>query len=200
MAGTLTGTESQADALATNLSARLFTVAAASPKTGKPTVAPVVWHSPFYVSGNDTLQNDVIGHGGGINIFSEKSGWGTVSLEEFLTSNPDIIIVNRGRGMDSASSDVILKAFMTSPQYASLSAVKNHLVYAVNADTISRAGPRIVDATEQVAMHINSWHKERAAADAADLPATSQKMPGFGGPAAMLGLGGCIVLIRRGRL
>jgi len=200
LVGTLTGSENRADALATNLSARLLTVAAASPKTNKPTVAHVVWHSPLYVSGNDTLQNDVIGHAGGVNIFSEKSGWGTVSLEEFLTSNPDIIIVNGGGGMDSTSSDVILEAFMTNPQYASLAAVKNHRVYAVNADTISRAGPRIVDATEQVAMHIHSWHEEQAAADAADLPATSQKMPGFAGPAAMLGLGGCIVLVRWGRL
>ncbi|MDD1686713.1 cobalamin-binding protein [Methanoregula sp.] len=200
MLGTLTGTETRADELAANLTARLSAVAAASPKTGKPAVAHVVWHSPLYVSGNDTLQNDVIEHAGGTNVFSDKDGWGTVSLEEFLTANPDIIIVNGGGGMDSTSSDVILEAFMTNPQYASLAAVKNHRVYAVNADTISRAGPRIVDATEQVATIINAWHDERAAADAAALPATTQKTPGFAGPAAMLGLGACIVLMRRGRL
>jgi len=198
--GTLTGTETRADELAANLTTRLSAVASASPKTGKPTMAHVVWHSPLYVSGNDTLQNDVIEHAGGKNIFSGKSGWGTVSLEEFLTANPDIIIVNGGGGMDSTSSDVILEAFMTNPQYASLAAVKNHRVYAVNADTISRAGPRIVDATEGVATIINAWHDEQDAADATALPAASQKTPGFAGPAAMVGLGACIVLVRRGRL
>ncbi|MCK9632651.1 MAG: cobalamin-binding protein [Methanoregula sp.] len=198
--GTLTGTMTRADELAANLSARLSAVAAAASKTDKPTVAHVVWHSPLYVSGNDTLQNDAIEHAGGVNRFSEKSGWGTVSLEEFLTANPDIIIVNGGGGMDSTSSDVILEAFMTNPQYASLSAVKNHRVYAVNADTISRAGPRIVDATEQVATIINSWHYERAATNPVALPATTSKTPGFAGQVALLGLGACIVLMRRYRL
>ncbi len=198
--GTLTGTETRADELAANLTARLSAVAAASPKTGKPTMAHVVWHSPLYVSGNDTLQNDVIEHAGGKNIFSGKSGWGTVSLEEFLTTNPDIIIVNGGGGMDSATSDVILEAFMTNPQYASLAAVKNHRVYAVNADTISRAGPRIVDATEEVAAIVRDWHDAQAATNPTALSATTQKTPGFAGPVAMLGLGACIVLMRRGRL
>lgn len=198
--GTLTGTETRADELAANLTTRLSAVASASPKTGKPTMAHVVWHSPLYVSGNDTLQNDVIDHAGGTNRFSGTSGWGTVSLEEFLTANPDIIIVNGGGGMDSTSSDVILDAFMTNPQYASLAAVKNHHVYAINADTISRAGPRIVDATEQVATITSAWYDEQDAADAAARPTTSQKTAGFAGPAAILGLGTCIVLERRGRL
>jgi len=199
MLGTLTGTEARANHLAANLSARLSAVAAAGPETGKPTFAHVVWHSPLYVSGNDTLQNDVIEHAGGKNIFSGKSGWGTVSLEEFLTTNPDIIIVNGGGGMDSVSSDVILEAFMTNPQYASLSAVKNHRVYAVNADTISRAGPRIVDATEQVAAIVRDWHDAQAAArGTTPSAATTQKTNGFAGPSALFGFITCIVLIRWG--
>ena len=198
--GTLTGTKTRADELAGNLSARLSAVAAAGPESGKPTIAHVVWHSPLYVSGNDTLQDDVIERAGGVNIFSEMNGWGTVSLEEFLTTNPDIIIVNGGGGMDSASSDVILEAFMTNPQYASLAAVKNHRVYAVNADTISRAGPRIVDATEQVASIVRDWQDAEAVARGRTQPAaTTQKTPGFTGPVAMLGFIACIVLIQRGR-
>lgn len=151
LVGDLTGTGIQAEQLTANLSTRITASAPSSSFTCPPTVAHVVWHSPLYVSGNDTLQNDVIVHAGGQNVFCNQSGWGTVSLEEFLMKNPDIIIVNGGGGMDASKNDVILEAFMTNPQYASLSAVKNHRVYAVNADIMSRAGPRIVDATEQVA-------------------------------------------------
>ncbi len=154
--GVATGDDIGADALAANLSARLAAIAPAGPAARRPTLAHVVWNDPLYVSGSDTLQDDVIEYAGGLNAFAAVNGWGTVSLEEFLLQNPDIIIVSGGGGMDNATRDVILDDFMTHLQYASLSAVKNHRVYAVNADAISRAGPRIVDAAEQVAEDIHA--------------------------------------------
>ncbi|MDO9323867.1 MAG: cobalamin-binding protein, partial [Methanoregula sp.] len=126
MIGTLTGTESRAEVLAANLSDRIAAILPCPSTPGhRPTVAHIVWHKPLYVSGNDTLQNDVIINAGGENLFADRSGWSTVSLEEFLMKNPDIIIVNGGGGMDALEKDVILEVFMTNPQYASLSAVKN---------------------------------------------------------------------------
>ena len=150
MVGTLTGTRARADELAGSLSGRLTALAPCTQSSERPTVAHVVWHDPLYVSGNDTLQNDVIEHAGGVNVFAEKSGWYTVSLEELLMKNPDVIIVNGGEGMDSSENDIILTAFMNNPQYSSLSAVKNHRIYAVDANIISRPAPRIVNATEEV--------------------------------------------------
>jgi len=152
--GGVTGEEAGADTLAANLSTRLAAIAPAGAAAGRPTVAHVIWNKPLYVSGNDTLQDDAIGYAGGKNAFGDRNRWCTVSLEEFLVKNPDIIIVSGGGGMGNATRDVIFEDFMTSPKYAALSAVKNHRVYTVNADAISRAGPRIVDATEQVAADI----------------------------------------------
>ncbi|MDD1691005.1 MAG: cobalamin-binding protein [Methanoregula sp.] len=192
--GSMTGTESQSDLLAVNLTSRLAVVASAIPASQRPTVAHVVWNDPLYVSGNNTLQDDVIAHAGGKNAFAGVERWGTVSLEEFLMKNPDIIIVNGGDGMDNETKDVILEDFMTRPQYASLSAVKNHHVYAMNADVISRAGPRIVDATEQVAGIIRSVNDERSASQPGTALASTVKTPGFTVLVALAGLVACSIL------
>lgn len=195
MVGTLTGTELAAEELAATLSARS---AAAAPLSSSYnlTIAHVVWNDPIYVSGNDTLQNDVIVHAGGTNIFAGKDGWGTVSLEEFLMRNPDIILVNGGSGMDNETKDIILEDLMTSPQYASLSAVKNHHVYAVDSNIISRAGPRIFDAEEQVAGIVRAVRGERLASQAPPIP--TAKSPGFCAGSAVL-LISLILLVRQKR-
>jgi iron complex transport system substrate-binding protein len=91
---------------------------------------------------------------------------------------------------------VILEAFMTNPQYASLAAVKNHRVYAVNADTISRAGPRIVDATEQVASIVQAVREESATVQAGTTPTV--RSPGLCAAGAILVLS-LMICLRWGR-
>ncbi|AGB01975.1 ABC transporter substrate-binding protein [Methanoregula formicica] len=195
MVGALTGTDAEAERLAANLSLRLAAVGTAERPAGtRPAIAHVVWNNPLYVSGNNTLQNDVIEHAGGKNAFAGISGWGTVTLEEFLVTNPDIIIVSGGGGMDNSTRDVILDDFMTRPQYASLSAVKNHRVYAVNADAISRAGPRIVDATEQVAADIREMTRTGTGGTAGAVPTT--RTPGFCAAGTVLLIAAFVCLIQ----
>jgi iron complex transport system substrate-binding protein len=196
MVGILTGSESTAEDLAANLSARSAASAPPSSSAYNLTIAHVVWNDPLYISGNDTLQDDVIVHAGGTNVFADKEGWGTVSLEEFLMRNPDIIIVSGGGGMDNGTNDIILEDFMTSPQYASLSAVKNRHVYAVDANIISRAGPRIFDAEEQVAGIVRAVHDESTTPQATPVPPA--RSPGFGAGSAVL-LISLIMLVRSRR-
>ena len=194
--GTVTGSGQKADELATDLSRRIAG-ASATPGTSRPTVAHVVWHKPLYVSGNDTLQNDVIVHTGGRNVFADRSGWSTVSLEEFLIANPDIVIVSGGGGMDSSENDVILEEFMTKPQYASLAAVKNHHVYAIDADIISRPGPRIADAAEEAGHIIQAFEEEQAAQQPVPAETRNTRAPGFSAVVAALALCGICAVMRR---
>lgn len=196
MVGKITGTETQAENLAATLSRRIAKVSAI-PGNNSPTVAHVVYYKPLYISGNTTMQNDIISRTGGINVFAGRNGWGTVSLEEFLLANPDIIIVSGGGGMDASQRDVILEDFMTNPQYASLSAVKNHHVYAINADIISRPGPRIADAAEEVSRIISAVEEERAAHKAVATDDGNTKAPGFSAAVAALALFGVCALMRR---
>lgn len=195
--GNLTVTDPQAELLSANLSSRLSAVASSALVAQRPTVAHVVWNDPLYVSGNDTLQDDVIVRAGGVNVFTGRNGWGTVSLEEFLMKNPDIILVNKGNGMDPSTEDEILDTFMNNPQYASLSAVKNHQVYPVNLDLISRPGPRAVDAVEQVAQIINTVNANRTTSQSVNIPTTAAKTPGFTVFAALSGLIAGFALARK---
>lgn len=195
--GTLTGTETEAYQLATTLSGRIEAATSLVSPSHPRTVAHVVWHDPLYVSGNNTLQNDVIVTAGGTNVFSDKNGWNTVSLEEFLLRNPDIVIVSGGNGVDVDGNDVMLGAFMDNPHYASLTAVKEHHVYSMNADIITRAGPRIAEATEQVANIIRTVNSERNVLPKAGLlPPTVKKTPGFPAFAAITGVV-VLTLLRR---
>jgi len=155
MVGVITGTNDRAETLVGNLTRRLSAVSSIPESASRPVVVHVVWHDPLYISGNGTLQNEVITRAGGINAFAGRNGWVTVSLEEFRAINPDIILVNGGNGMGRKGSDVIVETFQNDPRYAALTAVREGHIYAVDADMISRPGPRIVDAVEEVASLIS---------------------------------------------
>lgn len=172
--GNITGRENQAGDLATSLIRRIDNASDAR-YANSPTIAHVVYNNPLYVSGNETLQHDIITRTGGTNVFAGRNGWGTVSLEELLLANPDIIIVSSGGGMDPSGRDVILGEFMENPHYASLSAVKNCHVYAVNADIISRPGPRVADAAEEVSRIIRTVEEDQTALH----PSGNAQTPGF---------------------
>lgn len=195
LVGKITGTENRAEELATSLIRRME-AAASAPDTTSPTVAHVVYYKPLYISGNTTMQDDIITRAGGVNVFADRSGWSTVSLEEFLLANPDIIIVSGGGGMDASERDVIREEFMTNPQYASLTAVKDNHVYAIDADIISRPGPRVADAAEQVSGIIAAVRAERAAQQPAAPGSATPKTPGFSAAAVVLALIGLYAVKR----
>jgi iron complex transport system substrate-binding protein len=92
---------------------------------------------------------------------------------------------------------VILDDFMTNSQYASLSAVKNHHVYAINADIINRPGPRIADAAEEVSRIISAIEGERVAQQPVTVPGTTAKTPGFSAIIAVLGFIAVVIAIRK---
>ncbi|MDP3563917.1 MAG: cobalamin-binding protein [Methanoregula sp.] len=198
MVGEITGTNDWAETLVGNLNRRLSAVSPVPESASRPVVAHVVWHDPLYVSGNGTLQNEVIVRAGGINAFAGRNGWVTVSLEEFRSINPDIILVNGGNGMGRKGSDVILETFRNDPRYAALTAVREGHIYAVDADIISRPGPRIVDATEQLARLIHPECFTQATTTPGAIPTTPVKSPGFCAGSALL-LISLIILPRGGR-
>lgn len=154
--GEITGVRENALALTNELELRTTTITDRTDTIpGRPTVAHVVWHEPVWVSGDRTFQNEVIRAAGGENVFAHLDEWEIVGLEEFIVTNPDYIFVSSGTGMGTAGQNVIYQYFMTEPRFQNLNAVKNHQVILIDADIISRAGPRIVDALEEVAAVIH---------------------------------------------
>ncbi|MGC9435811.1 MAG: ABC transporter substrate-binding protein [Methanomicrobiales archaeon] len=154
--GRATGTECLAEELSDDLASRIDAVTErVADRNETPTVAHVVWHDPIWVSGNHTFQDEVIRMAGGRNAFPDIDGWQIVSLEEFVSADPDYILVSSGTGMGEAGCDAVYNYIFTEPRLARLDAVENHRVVLIDADTISRAGPRIVDALEEVAAAVN---------------------------------------------
>lgn len=192
LVGTATGTKDRADALVQDLETRLETVRNRTSCAGgsAPTVAHVVWYDPIWVSGNGTYQDEVIRRAGGVNAFPGVESWGTVTLEDFLIADPDYILVNGGSGMGNYSTETneVLNYFRNDARLSRLQAVRENHLILVDSDSLSRGGPRIVDAVEQVA---GSIHPECYTANTTSMAAgtATQKSPGYGfTPVAALAL------------
>ncbi len=182
--GEVTGSQEIAAELITDLQQRMDKVTKkTSTLEEKPSAVHVVWHDPIYVSGTDTFQDIVITKAGAQNAFPDIEMWGIVGMEEFIASDPDIIIVNSGNGMGDNSEHVIYEYFMTEPRMQQLSAVQNGRIYIIDSDIIDRSGPRIVDALEIVAGMV---HPELFGTAMAEDASPAAQSPGFTAGAALL--------------
>ena len=157
LVGKATGTEDKADALVSSLREREASIRNLVAKAnGTPTVAHVVSYEPIYVAGKNTFQDEVIGVAGGKNAFSKIDEWGTINVEDLIITDPDYILINSGSGMSDANgSNPVYNYFAQNTQLQGIKAIsENHLIL-VDADIISRGGPRIIDAIETVAKLIH---------------------------------------------
>ena len=114
-------------------------------------VALLVWFKPIWVAGADTFQNDIITLAGGVNAYSNVTGWATVDPETLLAANPDVIVITAGhQGINMTRQDFIdyLAQLLGDAAY-NITAVAQGRIYFLEGDyndEIVRPGPRIVDA------------------------------------------------------
>ncbi|BDC36046.1 MAG: cobalamin-binding protein [Candidatus Methanoliparum thermophilum] len=152
--GKITGKEKEALSLYEEMENKIKEITDRTRDAKKVRVTHICWHEPIYVAGAESLQEDILEKAGGENVFSDKKGWHTVSLEELITKNPEVIIVSSGAGM-GGEEDVAYNYILEEERLKSIDAVKNNRVYLIDADIIDRSGPRIVDALEDVAKFIH---------------------------------------------
>lgn len=94
----------------------------------------------IYSVGPGSFIDDLIKLAGGTNVFATaKTAYPTVSGEEIIRSDPDVIIL--GDALYGTSPESVA----TRPGWAALSAVKDHRVYA-GLSVFSRPGPRLGEA------------------------------------------------------
>ena len=112
-----------------------------------------VMHGVFgghWIAGHNTLENDIITLAGGINVGAPRgTGYGQINIESIIDVNPDkiVIVSQMGNMVDGIFSSEITD----NPVFRTLDAVKNRLVYVIDADIVSRSGPRAVDGLERYA-------------------------------------------------
>ncbi|HEV7699922.1 MAG TPA: cobalamin-binding protein [Pyrinomonadaceae bacterium] len=113
--------------------------------TEKMTVFVQVSKEPLFTIGKDAFLNSVITFAGGASVTADvETAFPKLSKETASALNPEAIILS-----DSEDNQEPNEAFKNSP------AVKNGRVYKVNADILSRPGPRLVDALEQIAKDLH---------------------------------------------
>jgi len=98
-----------------------------------------------YTAGKGTFITQLIERAGGHNIASELDGYPQLSLEQVVAADPAFILLGDARYGVSPES------IAQRPGWENLSAVKNGQVVPFNDDLVSRPGPRLVDALEELA-------------------------------------------------
>ena len=148
--GRLTGHQEEAAALVEDMQARLEAVQetlAAVPDEDKARVYYEIWNDPYMVPGPSFIQ-EVITLAGGVDIFADvETPWATVSEEEIIARDPEVIIAPE----TYMFSDIDAEAIIARPGWEAINAVRAGRVYFVTDDIISRPGPRLVEALETVA-------------------------------------------------
>lgn len=190
--GKAAGVESAAEELVSSMQADLAEIAEKTKGAEKPTILHCMWTDPLWVSGSGTFQDEMISAAGGVNAAAAEGGWVALTMEKFLTMNPDIIVVDSGDGMGVGTDDALKNFFLKDSRMQSLSAVQNERVYVVNADIIDRGGPRIVEGVEALAeiAHPDIFGEYGGNTN-------TVVSPGFGILGVLAGLGVCLAVRRK---
>ncbi|TDM11970.1 ABC transporter substrate-binding protein [Macrococcus lamae] len=100
----------------------------------------------IYTGGSGTLYDDMLTKLGSTNVFHEVQGWQPVSKEAIVRTDPDVMITTSGQSEEDYN-----KTVMNRGGFKEVTAVRDSRIYALNADWISRPGPRIAKGLEALA-------------------------------------------------
>ena len=123
--------------------------------TTTPTVYHEVWYDPIMSVGPTTFIDELMALAGGENIFHDATtSWPVVSSEAIVEKNPDVMFFP-DMYMSTTNFYETIQAVKERPGWDSITAVQNDAIYEINADIVSRTGPRLVDALEAIAKMVH---------------------------------------------
>ena len=148
--GTLTGKQEQAAAVVADMQIRFDALrekvaGAQAEQTVYFEVSPLQYG--LWTAGQNTFMQEIAQVLGLKNTFEDVSGWAEVSQEQVLARDPDYIVTVAmyfGEG-PTPQEEIVARA-----GWDKLKAVQNNHVILLDSDEISRPGPRLIDAAEQL--------------------------------------------------
>lgn len=153
LVGKITGMDEEAARLINEMKVHIAIVAvgtALAPE--RPTVLYVIDATdpamPWTV-GAGSFIDTMIALAGGENIVKVSQDYLQISLENVVASDPEIIIGTTSHGTS------FLPDFGDLPVWKEMNAVKEGEIYLIEADLVSRPGPRIVEGLEEMAQIIH---------------------------------------------
>jgi iron complex transport system substrate-binding protein len=148
--GQLTGHDAEAAAVVADMTQRMAVVtgiAAGIPAEERLTVYWQIWDEPLMSAGPKAFPGQLIDLAGGSNVFADSGEfYPMVSAEEVVSRNPQVIM-----GPNSHGDRLTIETFQQRPGWTEIEAVVNGRIHVVDDNIISRAGPRLVDALEDIA-------------------------------------------------
>jgi iron complex transport system substrate-binding protein len=109
----------------------------------------LVWPDPAQAAGGGTFADDLLSESGARNLLAERRGWPVVSPEWLSTAPIEVLIIP-----DSpATRPVYAQAFAAGP--LSRGSVARARVIRIEESILTRPGPRVFDALEQLARELS---------------------------------------------
>ena len=123
---------------------------------GSPLRSPGIYielsYKPLYTCGGKSFINEIIEVAGGRNIFADRNtGYFSPPQEDIIKKSPDIIILS----YPGAQKEEIAKRL----GWENIKAVKEHQIFVLDQDIISRPGPRIFSAIKILNEIFIEWSK-----------------------------------------
>ena len=144
--GKIIGKDSSAASLVVHLKRRQANVLHLIEGRKFPSVFAIISLKPLMTASSGTFIDQLIEQAGGVNIASHaKVAYPIFNREEILHQQPDVILVMSDV---AGSTKDLLREF---PEWKKLPAFKNGKVYVVDADLLTRPGPRVIDGLEMLA-------------------------------------------------
>ncbi len=150
--GKITDHQEQAQKLVTQMKKDVTDVTEAV-KAVKPEEKKKVYieFSPGWTVGKGEFMDELINVAGATNIAADKESWYQINEENVIASNPDVILYANDVVEDNKTLDQIIKARSGWDQ---ITAVKTNAVIGLDANLLSRPGPRVTQGLKDVAKAI----------------------------------------------
>ena len=145
--GELFGRRDAAEELATSLAARANAVRQMNrERQSKVRIFIQISNEPLFTIGKDSFLTELLEQAGGTSVTKDvPTGYPKLSKETAAALDPDVIILSDSD--DNREPNTVFK---------DSKAVKSGRVYRINPDIISRPGPRLVDALEEISRMLES--------------------------------------------
>ncbi|GAB4372710.1 MAG: ABC transporter substrate-binding protein [Deltaproteobacteria bacterium] len=149
--GTLVGLPERGRREAESLRNRTARVSGADPCSARrPKVLFAVSTSPIIVAGSGTFLDELIRRAGGENAARGYSGrYPRLSTEQLIAASPDLVLLAAMAGVERFPDSVL--------RWREIPAFRDDEVHSLDGDLVTRPGPRMVDALEQVARILAKW-------------------------------------------
>lgn len=145
--GSVAGTSRQAAALVVSMRRRVDAVAKGIPSGEGPKVFYQVWDEPLMTAGPDSFIGELLTIAGARNVLQGTAiRFPKVNPEVVIAENPDVILAP-----STHATPVTLESILSRSGWADVRAIRDKRVHLIDGDQISRCGPRVVDALEEIA-------------------------------------------------